>query len=204
MKHATTLTALSLLLCAAGAQAQLYKWVGPDGKVNYTDTPPPPSAKQVETKSLSTGEVSTSDLPFELAGAVRSSPVTLYTGKNCIPCEDGRKMLSERGIPYKEKTVSSNEDIEHLRKIAGDSNVPVLLVGRRKESGFQRSAWNTTLSTAGYPEENRLPKTWRAPPAEPAVPPPQQARKQDDAPRTDAASKQVQPAAGNAPPGFRF
>jgi glutaredoxin len=203
MKTISTLVAAGLLLSAAGAQAQLYKSVGPDGKITYSDTPPPAGARQVETKAIASSEVSTADMPYELAEAVRANPVTLYTGKNCVPCEDGRAMLTERGIPFKEKTVSSNEDVEHLRKVAGDNNIPLLLVGRRKESGFQRGNWNSTLSAAGYPEASRLPKTWRAPAPEAAAPKPVQAAKKEDDARP-AAQAQTPAPAGNAPPGFRF
>ena len=36
--------ALSMALLAALPSQALYKVVGPDGKVTYTDTPPPPSS----------------------------------------------------------------------------------------------------------------------------------------------------------------
>ncbi|NEX60963.1 glutaredoxin family protein [Noviherbaspirillum galbum] len=212
MKHAKHYVSLASrlallgagLLLAAGAQAQLYKWVGPDGKVTYSDTPPPPSAKRVETKAFSSDDINTGDLPYELAEAVRANPVTLYTGKNCAPCDDGRKMLQERGIPFREKTVSSNDDVDYLRKIAGDNNVPLLLVGRRKESGFQRGTWNTLLSSAGYPDSSRLPKGWRAPSAEAAAPKPAVPEKKEDARNDAAPARELPPATGNAPPGFRF
>ncbi len=34
-----------LLAFAAGASAQLYRWVDKDGRVRYSDTPPPPGVK---------------------------------------------------------------------------------------------------------------------------------------------------------------
>jgi hypothetical protein len=44
---------LSLLLAAlsglpAAAQAELYRWVDAEGRVHYTDTPPPPNARKSE------------------------------------------------------------------------------------------------------------------------------------------------------------
>ena len=44
------LIAFSLLAVALTAQAQLYRWTDESGKVHYTDTPPPASAKNVEKK----------------------------------------------------------------------------------------------------------------------------------------------------------
>lgn len=207
MKHALQFCSLLLLLCAAGANAQLYKWTGPDGKVTYSDTPPPKTASRVETKSLASGSVNTSDFPFELAEATRNHPVTLYTTQNCVPCDDGRKLLSERGIPFSEKTVNTADDAKQFRQVAGaDAQMPFLTVGRSKERGFEASAWNTALTVAGYPESSRLPKTYRNPAAVAASPPPTPAAPKQQEMR--AAEKQpateLPPAIGNAPPGFRF
>lgn len=196
--------AFFLLILAASAHAQLYKSTGPDGKVTYSDTPP--ASGHVVQKKITAGSGDDSDgLPYELAQAVKNSPVTLYTSDKCAPCDDGRKMLKERGIPFSEKTVKSNEDIAVLRKIASDNQLPVLSVGRNKESGFSTSAWGTTLTAAGYPESNHLPKTYRnAAPV--AAAPGAGAANKAAAPATGTAgnSGDVPPAAGNAPPGFRF
>jgi glutaredoxin len=207
MKSSLPLSSLLLLLCAANADAQLYKWVGPDGKVTYTDTPPPASARHVETKSLGASEVNTTGLPYELSEAVKASPVTLYSTRNCAPCDDGKKLLTARGVPFAEKTVSSNEDIAEFKKVNGDAQLPVLLVGRNKERGFEPSAWNATLTSAGYPETSKLPKNYHNPAAEAAAPAPKSvaSRQEGQATGTTAGPKtELPPAVGNAPPGFRF
>lgn len=209
MKHVLQSCSIILLLCAGAAHAQLYKWVGPDGKVNYSDGPPPTSATRVETKSLTIGGVSASDFPFELAEAMKNSPVTLYTTRNCLPCEDGRKLLAGRGVPYTEKTVNTNEDIAQFRQAGGEGQLPLLTVGRAKERGFESGAWNNALNNAGYPESSKLPKNYRTPPAEAAAPAPKPAEaKQDraagDKAPVNPAATALPPAIGNAPPGFRF
>jgi glutaredoxin len=207
MKSTLQLSSLLLLLCAVNANAQLYKWVGADGKVSYSDTPPPASAKRVETKSITTGEVNTSGFPYELSEAVKGNPVTLYTSKNCAPCDNGRKLLSARGVPFTEKTVVSNEDITEFKRISGDSQLPLLLIGRNKEQGFEPSGWNGALTSAGYPETSRLPASYRNPPAEATVPAPKAAAAKPEGQRQGSATTQateLPPAVGNAPPGFRF
>lgn len=197
-----------LLLCSAGAHAQLYKWVGPDGKISYSDTPPPSTATKVETKSLTIGGASAADFPYEVSEAMKSHPVTLYTTRNCQACDDGRKLLTERGIPFTEKTVNSSEDITHYRQAGGESQLPMLVVGKSKERGFEPGAWNGALSTAGYPETNRLPKTYRNPQAEAAAPKPvtvkQETAGNGDRTAGRPAATELPPAIGNAPPGFRF
>lgn len=200
-------SAALLMLCAASASAQLYKWVGPDGKVTYSDTPPPSSAKQVETKNVTTSVVNAADFPYELAEAVKTGPVTLYTTRSCIPCDDGRRLLNERGIPFYEKTVNSNEDIAQLRKAGGKGQLPLLTVGRTKEEGFAAGVWNNVLTAAGYPESSKLPKSYRNPPAETAAPtaPPKTADGADTGRSAEPPrATELPPATGNAPPGFRF
>jgi hypothetical protein len=44
--------AIAILLATATVAAQVYKWVDKDGKVQYTDTPPPASATKTEAKKL--------------------------------------------------------------------------------------------------------------------------------------------------------
>lgn len=198
---------LLLTLCAATAHAQLYKWVGPDGKVTYSDTPPT-SASKVETKPLAIGDASAGDLPFEVMEAVKNHPVTLYTTRNCLPCEEGRKLLTGRGIPFTEKTVNSSEDAAQLRAAGGDGNLPLLLVGRNKERGYEPNGWNSALTAAGYPESSKLPKNYRNPSAETAAPAPKSvaSAKQEATKRVPEKSSatELPPAVGNAPPGFRF
>lgn len=161
---------LLLLVCAVSAHAEMYKWVGEDGKITYSDVPPPKTAKQVEKKFMGSSGPDTAGLPYELAEAVKNNPVTLYTTAKCPACEQGRKLLNGRGIPFSEKTVSTNEDIALLQKLSGASTLPVLTIGRSKESGFESGAWDTALTTAGYPASNQLPKTFNNGKAEAAAP----------------------------------
>lgn len=201
---------LVLLLFSASAHAQLYRWVGPDGNVTYSDTPPPPAARQVETKDLApdTAGPSTAGLPYALAQAVKASPVTLYTTTQCAPCDDARTMLNTRGIPYAEKTVHTNQDIEKLKHVSGAQQLPVLAVGAKTQKGFDSNTWDTLLTAAGYPQSSQLPPDYHNPPPQPAAPaPPPQPAAPAPAPaagRTDSGIPDTPPPAGNAPPGFRF
>jgi glutaredoxin len=213
MKRSLPLWPLLILPLAMNANAQLYKWVGPGGKVTYTDTPPPAAAKQVETRPLTGGAVNPAGFPYELSQAVKAHPVTLYTTKNCAPCEDGRKLLSARGIPFAEKTVNSDEDVAQYKKLSGSGELPLLIVGRDLQRGFESSAWQTSLTSAGYPESSKLPRSYRNPAPEAAAPPPKpvpaqalenpERREPVAAARTPNAAEAPAPV-GNAPPGFRF
>lgn len=208
MKRVLQACSVLLLLCAASAHAQLYKWVGPDGKVTYSDTPPPKSAARVETKSSASATADTTGLPYEVAQAVKNHPVTLYTTDDCSACNEGRTLLSGRGVPFVEKTVTSNEDAAELRKAGGDGKLPFLTIGRSKERNFDPSAWNAALTAAGYPETSKLPKTYRNPKVVAAATAPravkQAAEEKDSRMIAEPAATELPPATGNAPPGFRF
>lgn len=210
MTKTTRLLPAALLCCAALAHAQLYKSVGPDGRVTYSDTPPA-AAKQVETRPLPSGAIATAPLPYELAQVAKAQPVTLFTAEKCVPCDAARSFLAARGVPYTEKTVSSNEDIAALRAAGGDAQLPVLTIGRSKEKGYEEAAWNTALSAAGYPKTSQLPANWRNPAPQSAAPrsTPNAAEVPEKAPAAKApsspgAASEAPPATGKAPPGFRF
>jgi glutaredoxin len=196
----------ALLCCAALAHAQLYKSVGPDGRVTYSDTPPA-AAKQVETRPLPSGAASAATLPYELAQVAKAQPVTLYTGDKCAPCDAARSLLAARGVPFTEKTVSSNDDIAVLRSAGGDAQLPFLTIGRSKEKGFEEGAWNTALSAAGYPKTSLLPANWRNAAPQSAAPrsaPKAAIEAAEKAPASPVAASEAPPATGKAPPGFRF
>ena len=204
-------TALLILLLAAGAaNAQVYKWLDDKGVTHYSDQPPPPSmpaTTKVELKSFG-GGASIADLPPELAEVVRHRPVTLYTTDQCEGCKQARAMLMVRGVPFVEKTVTTAADQAVLKKAGSNGQLPLLLVGRNKQIGYEQSSWEVLLSDAGYPTEKILPANYQNPPpvaaAPPAAPDPaEQARAAAQAAQEEAARLQRPPAV-NAPPGFQF
>lgn len=189
------------------AYAQVYKWVGPDGKVHYGDTPPPVSATKGGSKAVDAPPPSNGvALPYDVAEAVRKNPVVLYSSTKCTPCDSGRSLLSTRGIPFTEKTVHTTDDAAHLKQISGDSQLPALMVGTRKHLGFSKSEWDESLTAAGYPATSKLPKSYRNPPPQAAAPAPKAEPVVTAKPSSaeSALPLDVPTPAGNAPPGFRF
>lgn len=146
----------ALLLLPALAQAQMYRWVDDGGKVHYTDQAPPPSAKNVQKKSLPGGQ-GTAALPYALKRAVENFPVTLYTSDPCNPCVEARELLNKRGVPYKEVGVIDNDGLENLKKLTGATSVPVMTIGREVHKGFESADYQAALDNAGYPSTSMLP-----------------------------------------------
>ncbi|MFA5241721.1 MAG: glutaredoxin family protein [Sulfuricella sp.] len=147
---------LVLLCCTLAGLAQageLFRWVDADGKVHYTDQPPPASAKKVEEKKLTGSTIDTSQLPYATQQALRKSPVTLYANDCGEPCTQARNHLVQRGIPFSSKNPQTTPaDAEALTKLVGAAYVPVLVVGSAVSKGYEKEAWDAALDTAGYPK----------------------------------------------------
>jgi glutaredoxin len=140
------------LAMQAFAQGNVYRWTDKEGKVHFSDAPPPDDARDVSQKRIAGDSPDASALPYESQVAMKRHPVTLYIADKCAPCDDARALLSSRGIPYTERNAQGNaKEIEALTSLAGAAQVPLLQVGERTLKGFDASAWNSALDTAGYP-----------------------------------------------------
>jgi glutaredoxin len=163
--------ALAMVVLAGAAQAQ-YKVVNPDGSVTYTDRPPVASNVRVTPLNRSTARVARAQeiaMPAELRSVVQRHPVTLYTMAECAPCANARKLLQQRGVPYNEKSVVTEEDALALQRLVGARTLPAMSVGAQPVRGWSEQDWHSFLDVAGYPRENRLPAGWQVPEATPLV-----------------------------------
>lgn len=172
-----TVRALLVMVVAAGslvwppAQAQqVYRIVGSDGKVTFSDRAPPTGNASAGPSSAGAAGASVSaGLPFELRQVASRYPVTLYTSNNCAPCLSARSMLTSRGVPFSEKTVTTVEDTQALQRISGDNSLPFLTIGSQQLKGFSDAEWTQYLNAAGYPPSLVLPASYRAPGVTPLV-----------------------------------
>lgn len=153
------------------AQAQgVYRIVGPDGKVTFSDRPPPDAkATPAPSVNMPANNAGGGALPFELRGIASRYPVTIYTGKDCGPCDGGRNYLRSRGIPFNERTINNDNDVEALMRLAGAPRLPVLTIGGQQLKGFSEVEWGQYLDAAGYPKTSALPAAYRNPPPTPLV-----------------------------------
>lgn len=201
---------LSLLASMAMAQG-VHRIVGPDGRVTYSDQPPPSGATVRQAGGGSAAaSAAGAPLPFELRQVANRFPVTLYTSSDCAPCNSGRNLLSARGVPYVERTVNTPEDTEALKRISGESSLPFLTIGGQQIKGYSDAEWTQFLDAAGYPKQSQLPANYRRPASTPlvAVKPVETAPANNNATRPRAtqpveAPVPVAPAPTN-PAGIRF
>ena len=149
------LAAVAMLLggAAVGALAQ-YKIVGPDGRVTYTDKPPTP--QDIRPGTGTSAQSGTGGLPFETRQAMTKYPVTLFTMKSCPGCDQARQSLRQRGIPFSEYTVATNDDNAALQARFGGTSLPVVLIGSQSIKGYSSSDLQSYLDAAGYPAQAHL------------------------------------------------
>ncbi|WP_145759121.1 glutaredoxin family protein [Variovorax atrisoli] len=190
------LTGLALVLVAAGAMAQpIYRQVDKNGKVTFSDRAPSASTEPApagQPGSSPPSTANTAGLPYELRLVSQRYPVTLYSGDECGPCGAARTLLTTRGIPFEERTVKSNADVEALQRLSNQNALPLLTIGSQQLKGFSDVEWSQYLDAAGYPKSNSLPAGYRNGPIRPLV-----AQQATPAPR---AAEAPAPAAQPVPP----
>jgi len=162
-----------MLGAACTAAAQMYRWTDDKGRVHVTDIPPPPgAAKNVQQRSVTvSGAVAPqpAGLPYAVQLAAKAFPVTLYTARECTPCDAARNLLNMRGVPFREVLVADEVQQAQLQKVVGAQAVPSVVVGSNVQKGFEESAYHSLLDIAGYPKAGAVPVRTQAEP-KPAEP----------------------------------
>jgi glutaredoxin len=160
-----------LLVAIAWPAMAQYKVVGSDGSVTYTDRPPAAGSGRITTLSRRGDAPATGDagLPLELRQVIGRYPVTLYTAPDCNPCDSGRQLLLQRGVPFSERRVLTEDDSAALERVVGGRTVPSLTIGAQALRGLSQTDWTSYLDAAGYPRESQLPPNWQPPAATPMV-----------------------------------
>lgn len=141
----------AILFCVAvpASAAQLYRWVDAQGRVEWRDTPPPASAKEVEQRKIQGNVRVAPAVPYSVQQAVKNFPVTLWTAACGTACDQAKAHLVRRAVPYAEKDAKASP--EELKRVTGGLEVPVLFVGRRQLKGYLEPTWDEALDAAGYP-----------------------------------------------------
>lgn len=175
-------------LLAAPASAAMYKWVDAQGRVQYSDMPPPPTAKNVEEQKIIRNTIQTTGSPYAVQEAVKRNPVTVWMNDCGDLCNRARDFLAKRGVPHTLRNPSRLAEQEAWKKVSGgDNSVPLLTIGdAQRLKGFDENQWNTALDAAGYPRSAPAIKAQPIPPAADPNPP-------GKAPATGAAPPPLPP-----------
>ncbi|MFN3630970.1 MAG: glutaredoxin family protein [Casimicrobiaceae bacterium] len=152
-----TLTALSafalggLILFPVAAQT-VYRYTDANGRVVFSDQPPPPGAKNVTERDVRGNVIQNNPESLATRAATQKSPVTLYVSECGEPCDQARKYLNTRGVPHTLVDPTRTAELnKRFRDETGGNTVPAIKVGERVLRGFSESTWATALDQAGYP-----------------------------------------------------
>jgi glutaredoxin len=202
---AIKIIAIQALFMLANAQLhaqQVYKSVDKQGRVTYSEVPPAPGSE-----AKLTGESAViASLPYALQQVVSRYPVTLYSSENCAACLSARLMLTQRGVPFTERTVSSNEDFEAYKRLNIDNTFPLITIAAQQLKGYEAVEWTQYLDAAGYPKTSTLPRNYKNP--EPTSLAPKKAAEKEVADKP--AARPARPATAvpqetnNNPAGIKF
>jgi len=181
-----------IAICGSGlaiAQVQqVYRYVDPEGRVVYSDKPPPPNARDAQAKRIGRNTIETSNLSYTAALAEERFPVTLYTFGCGTICDTASALLNKRGVPHTVVDVGQGDGADKLKRLTGGLDAPALQVGDQFTTGFNENRWQSMLSEAGYPQTPapRTAPVGRAPP--PTQPAPATAAQPTPAPSASPAS----------------
>ena len=155
--HRTALLCGALAgLFAAGLAAQgtqVYRYTDKDGRIIYSDKPPPAEAKNVQAKRLGANFIEDNEVPIAARQAQERFPVTLYSFSCGEVCQSAEGLLNRRGVPFTLVNVEDPKGAEQLKTLTGELNAPVLVVGDKLiAKGYNEARWQTMLDDAGYPK----------------------------------------------------
>ena len=112
------------------------------GNITFQDRCPP-GTLPVNEKNYSTTTSSATESP--------SPPLTLYLVPGCDTCDQLKEFLNVRNLRYSEKDVSGDIDLQNeLKDVAGELQVPALVVGSKVLTGYNRTALLQSLTESGH------------------------------------------------------
>jgi glutaredoxin len=136
-----------LLQVTAVNAIELYKSVGPDGKIIYSDRP---SAEAKLEKKLVLKDLPASQLSTETAAAIdrlrqnapqlpkaaNASDTVLFTTSWCGYCKKARAYLASKNIPYQEIDIETEDGLSAYVRAGGTQGVPMLVSKGQSIMGF--------------------------------------------------------------------
>ena len=137
-------TAAVLALAAAGAGAQgVYRWTDAQGKVYYTDKPPP-NAKSTEVADRINSYAGPPTVTERRGASAAETPgVVMYATSWCPYCKQARAYFQQQGIAYAEHDIERSAAANAEFKLLGGRGVPLILVGNQVMKGFSEKRFES-------------------------------------------------------------
>lgn len=143
MNPATALIFLALAVFSPQGEAEIYKVVGPDGKVSYTDKEP----KSEKAEKLKIQTYAGVPAVSSLNAAVKR--VTLFSAQWCGACRKAKAYMVSHKIAFDEWDIDTSSYAQGKLKEFGTKSIPVILVGNQRMVGFSPESFEDMRSKAG-------------------------------------------------------
>lgn len=153
------LACLLVVVVAATAHAEtLYKVVGPDGRITYTDRPP---ADGKSTTTLRIVDAPSSPLPpsvlkyqAELQKSMQnrlaqmkkmdsSDTPVFFSASWCGYCKQAKAYLQSRGISHQEIDIDTPDGGRAFFEAGGRQGVPLIIAGGKRQQGFSAGSYDS-------------------------------------------------------------
>jgi glutaredoxin len=142
---------LALLALPLAVSADIYRWTDAQGKVHYSDSPPPEAkAKQVKIKINSIEGLAVVSTVRDAPAAKQKDRVKIFTAVWCGYCKKAKAHLAGRGVSFEEIDVEASERGRSEFARIGGRGVPVILVGNQRMDGFDAQGLDAMLAAAGF------------------------------------------------------
>lgn len=162
MVHIARIVLLLLLGISGIAEPvaqSLYKSVGRDGRIVYSDRPP--TDGRIE-KTMTFENLPSSTLPASTAANVEqlrrsgvssssdlvapSNAVVLYSAAWCGYCKKAKAYLAGKGIAYQEIDIDTTDGRAAFAKVSAGRGIPLLLADGQRVQGFSASAYDAIFA----------------------------------------------------------
>ncbi len=140
----------------------LYKVVGADGKITYTDQPP---ADRKSTTALRFADAPSTPLPasvLKYQAALQKSmqsrlaeakkidvggSATLFSATWCGYCTQAKAYMRAKGIGYREVDIDTPDGGRAYFEAGGERGVPLLMADGRRIQGFSAGAYDNFFAS---------------------------------------------------------
>jgi glutaredoxin len=138
------------------AAQTLYKSVGPDGRIVYSDRPPVEGRvdKTMSFENLPSSPVPAATLSYveQLRRLREASPppvegVVLYSATWCGFCRKAKAYLAAKGVTYQEFDIDTPAGRSAYAQAGGGKGVPLLFAKGQRLQGFSATAYDSVFGT---------------------------------------------------------